>query len=141
MSYRYTDRDGDTMDVYSDRLGSVVVKVEDHADGEFASVSVPKDEVPALALALLEEAGYVETDGRIGNALFHLREHRDLQIEAREQKALDAEARELFEAYRSSGPYSLPLVPWAEQPANVQQGYVAIARTARQIHAAKESAK
>ena len=97
-----------------------------------------KEDAPALALAVLEAAGYVEPDGRAGNALFHLRVHRDQQAEAKEQEALNKEAKAIYEAYGKATPYAM--LSW-EGLNEGREPWRTVARKAREIHAAKESAK
>lgn len=100
---------------------------------------VDKEQAPALALAILEAAGY-EADtagGQVNDAAYLLRAAIHQQAEDKERKALDAEAKELYEAFHEGGPFA----PWEElDPRGVQRFRQATTR-ARKLHAAKEAAK
>ena len=130
-------------DDYFAEEGTIAVRsyIENQEHSTSVVVSVSKEQAPALALAVLEAAGYTENPwgDDAQQALHRLRQVVKHQAaaaqEAADKEALTAEAEALFEAFRAGrGDYALGLVPWDRQPSEVQQGYVALARKARELH-------
>lgn len=129
----------------------VRVSVDHGSDGARGIIIAPSD-APALALAILEAAGYGEEivtdgspDGHIQVAKYYLYEgvkaHASITAEARERAELEAEALELFRAFqhvRADGVFvSVPSFASLSEPQQAE--WLAVARRAREL--AKEATK
>lgn len=101
---------------------------------------------PALALAILEAAGYDDmaddanlADVHAFNAMHKLQESVDTQeratAEAKEQAELEAEALELFNASRVVR--GLVLIEWVSVTKSERDEWLAVARKAREMRAEK----
>lgn len=125
--FTHTDVDGD------------VLKVQDYsgATGEAAwikqpgdtAVLVPKADAPAVALAILEAAGWTAeaspiSASRPGNAVYALRKHVE---EVKEEAGLDNEALFLLNAATDSAYVSFP-------NETIRETWRKAARRAREIH-------
>lgn len=150
--YRYTDADGDTLeidDIYLDGRDETVAEIQTPVN---RTVYVPKDEAPAAALALLQAAGW-EADalgGPVEHAVRGLAKHIEnvaaekeaaetaakeaAEAEAKakaEQDAIEAEALKLVNSFRGAFGYgaaaSLDDIPGSKA------GWIAAARKAREI--------
>ncbi|WGH21233.1 hypothetical protein SEA_OBITOO_57 [Arthrobacter phage ObiToo] len=112
--FKHTDQDGDHMEVTDS------VRLDDHAyvvavDGP--GVFVSKADAPAVALAILEAAGWTAeaspiSASRPGNAVYALRKHveeaKEEAARKADEEALDREALELLNAATES---SYPTMP------------------------------
>lgn len=104
-------------------------------DGEYFA----KEDAPAIALAILEAAGYTNAVGENGditvpNAITSLRNHLRWQESAKEQEALDAEAKALYEAFH---PKNSSLEGWPGIA--TRDAWREVAAKAREIHAKEEN--
>ena len=101
-------------------------------DGKSAWGWVPKADVPALALAILEAAGYSEEPlTELCGALITLKAHIGLKAEAAEREQLDKEAKALYEAYAKESVFALNT--WGEM-GGAKDPWIAAAKKARELH-------
>ena len=106
MSYEYTDEHGDSLLVRSVIEGEFLVKVG-HGSGHGAGISIPNEDAPAVALAILEAAGVTPSIGYHPDATpeefesaaaFYLREAINKRSKQAEREAEDAKVREFMRA-------------------------------------------
>lgn len=100
-------------------------------------VFIDNTEAPALALAILEAAGFDGDENMFtGLAVANLRDHVEEQeratSEAKEQAKLEAEALKLFQAWRKS--HHLPMVEDWDMTPSFKPEWLAVARRAREIN-------
>lgn len=142
MSYHatITNSSGDSVTVSDTASAKFVVKAYDDAEQNYAPAYVANTDAPALALAILEAAGYAGRTGEtyICAAVDSLHYHIEEQAEAKEQKALDREAEALYAAYATAASYTPR--NWAVEgfSEDLKDRWRALARKAREIHS-KES--
>jgi hypothetical protein len=151
----HTDRDGDTFKITT----SWAVNEAAFVHTASRAALVKKEEAPALALALLELSGW-EADslgGPVEHALKNLAKHlkneearkaeeeaakaaeeADAAIAAEEAASLDAEALAFLNAYRASHGNTPHSSLEAVRSSSVRDGWRAIAREARKVHATPE---
>lgn len=109
-TYTHTDKDGDQIEVvtYPDDPAPTILAT---GQGRWAEVEFTEEDAPALALAILEAAGYENGKGEWGDhislAISHLKVHANEQAakkaEAEEAKKLDEEARALCDSTKYGG--------------------------------------
>lgn len=132
-TFEYRDEDGDRLEVWGKLDSHVAVIVT--ADGLCGEVHVAKEQAPALALAILESAGYGRGDGTWARrATICLKQHDHESATAKALAELDAEAEALFDAHYA-GEYM-----WSRVTnENEKTRWRASARKAREIHNPKEN--
>ncbi|GAA2941190.1 hypothetical protein ACFO7V_16685 [Glutamicibacter bergerei] len=127
--------------IWEANLG-VAVCVEDPITNEATSTQIAPSDAPALALAILESAGYGEEvdtdgspDGHVRVAKYYLYEgvkaHASITAKAKEQAELEAEALELYKAHTSY--HHAKSLSETASPSR----WLAVARKAREIGAKK----
>jgi len=116
--------------------------ISDNSWGSDYGITLAPSDAPALCLAILEAAGYVDLAAggkfsRISNAIYLLREH--IELEARDaaaeadRVALEQEALALVNAKRAF--YKLPTVAsWDGFQDGAQDEWLAVARAARELN-------
>ena len=133
MRYEYTDRDGDEIAVAGDENGVIVGITNER---EYNNILVAKEQAPALALAVLEAAGYSGTSkDNVGDSVYlltyHVKEQAAAAAEAADREALEREAKAIYEGYRDASVFIL--VPWTELNEG-KKPWLAAARAARKLH-------
>jgi len=147
--YTLTDSDGDTAAIHKATATENAVYV---LSGGTSPAIVTKDEAPAFALALLEGTGWTADSlgGPVEHALKGLSKHiqnvadaeeaarKEAEEEARkaeETASLEAEALQLFNAYRrKAGRFTYDSLHQIRASA-VREQWLAIAEAARAVHA------
>lgn len=137
---RKTFRNGDyALSVYTIDRGKHVWVTSRHENNS-AAAALPKKDVPAFALAVLEAAGYVEGVGKDWGSPFQLEAIRSLkdhirqQEEAAEASALDKEAETLARAYHDCN------IGWLDSDSLFKNRWRQAARKARELHKAEVKA-
>lgn len=109
-----------------------------------ASTFAPSD-APALALAILEAAGFEDSSSgghitgariAVGDLKRHVKMHERITAEAKEQAELEAEALELFKVSGAYGSDRL-FLKFSHLDDNIQKAWLAVARKAREMRAEK----
>jgi hypothetical protein len=121
--------------------GAFAVSVRPSAsapDGAFVEVNycgvlVPTYEAPKLALAVLENAGFTGDSNQSvhspDGAVRCLRAYVTVALNA--EAEVEAEAKALFEAYRSASGND-NVLPWEDQTYPCRDGWIAVARKVRE---------
>lgn len=138
-TYTHTDSDGDQIEVVTypnDPAPTIIAKGQDR----WAEVEFTKEDAPALALAILEAAGYtgdddlsIDTpDGAVRVLRRHIQWEARQKAEAEEAQKLDEEALALVNAWRESSgsPTDGSLGP-------LKDNWRAVARMARELYGAQ----
>jgi hypothetical protein len=128
-TYEYTDRDEDTLVVDTGETDYPSVYLDAPS-----GVYIPNEDAPALALAILEAAGYTGDDnysvhtaeGAVRVLRRHIEEQTAKKAEAEEAKKLDEEAKALCD--------STPYGDWDTNSDNGKDFWRGIARKARELH-------
>lgn len=90
-----------------------------------------KEQAPALALAILEAAGYSDTgDGQTSHVVRELR-HILKQAEYKENEQLDKEAKAIYNAFANASIFIQ--YPW-EDLEDAKHPWIAAAKKARELH-------
>lgn len=93
---------------------------------------VPKEQAPALALAVLEAAGYVPDNlSDTGSAIRALQRRVEKQEKAKENEQLDKEAQALYEAFAKESVFTQ--YQW-EDLEDAKHPWIAAAKKARELH-------
>lgn len=143
-TFTLTDSHDDTLTISREVDGKTdAIVAEIHGD----NVYVPKEQTPAVALAILEAAQAHNLDGTVAQAIVALRgyiaysaaeKRREKAAQeaekAREAKKLDAEALAMLNAYRRSIGVS-PLASLGSVE-HVAEPWRAAAKVARELHSA-----
>lgn len=107
-----------------------------------SGIIISRDDAPALALAILEAAGFTsedlqgdDSDRHFSLAVHHLLrgiEERERETAAaREQAELEAEARDFYDAYHSTADW--PYQDWVMLEERYKAQFYAVARRAREL--------
>lgn len=135
--YRFTDIDGDSLEVSSfDANASVCVEDE---DGVRSYVHIPKGEVPATALALLKAGGYEPSNTHPRNpggdevhyGAYWLERHVKATEAAAEEADLENEALTLLNA----GLTASGMEPLRNVPTAARDYWLGLVRRARTLYA------
>ncbi|MNW58827.1 hypothetical protein D3C74_367100 [compost metagenome] len=110
-------------------------------------VSVAPSDAPALALAILEAAGYkgILASEEPGNLIekaysairLHIKEQERITAEAKEQAELEAEALKLLLAFQAIDDPDNRGCEWRQYGTNTKDKWLAVARRAREMRAEK----
>lgn len=135
--YTHTDKDGDQIEVvtYPDDPAPTIIAT---GQDRWAEVEFTEEDAPALALAILEAAGYTgfSDEGHMEFAMRGLRayifEQAERKAEAEEAKKLDEEALTLFNAFRTERRLSTHAK--ITDITGTEEAWREVARKARELH-------
>lgn len=130
--------------IWEANLG-VAVCVEDPITNETTSTQIAPSDAPALALAILEAAGFEDSSSgghitgariAVGDLRRHVAKQERITAEAKAQAELEAEALDLFNLWLAGFNYE-GYSEWTGENAELKGDWLAVARKSREMRTEK----
>lgn len=124
---------------FSVENGVAGVRVAIAGEGDCLNMFLAPSDAPAIALAILEAAGFVGdetmfTGLAVANLRDHIEEQERVTAEAKDKAKLEAEARDFYDAYHSAADW--PYQDWVMLEERYKAQFLAVARKAREMKGA-----